>query len=503
MAGRKEEIRVEVHNEDEEAKAEEEHNDAYEEEVTAIKHNWKFVEEFINNISKKQEESTGETRKAINEAMEGMKRLASVQREREMRDEDRKRKEETSEDEESDSTDVEEKIWKEKVREEMKKEPKEEEINNGMISTLLSRIDNRRIIELEEFNEEVEDLHNYIEKFESYYEDNYKGGRVAWAKELEKYLTGGPLEELKIIQQGERSYEKIKERLLQWYDGQRTARKELSRKRFGEAKKNEEETMVAYSIRLLSLHRMAFPKRDSETSNTLIYKIRNAGTAQFKQMADMWILGERMRDKRINFKQIQKLARVYEEETKRRNDGEETKIIKINITQPQEKITSNQYQSAATGYTTKTNLNSQGQYHREPYSTTRPNQNQPFRYNNWQQQNPYQRQQNFQQQNRIQIPRAPPMHFNKACDFCGKIGHMQENCRKKLGTCFICGKRGHIARECWKSRNRDQQPQFRAGSLPPNRGFTGRRRHASEGYQGMRTEQPFLNCQPLDQPRDY
>ena len=34
------------------------------------------------------------------------------------------------------------------------------------------------------------------------------------------------------------------------------------------------------------------------------------------------------------------------------------------------------------------------------------------------------------------------------CHFCGRFGHMEKDCRRKLGTCLRCGKAGHQARDC-------------------------------------------------------
>jgi len=34
------------------------------------------------------------------------------------------------------------------------------------------------------------------------------------------------------------------------------------------------------------------------------------------------------------------------------------------------------------------------------------------------------------------------------CHHCGRFGHMEKDCRRKLGLCLRCGKGGHIARDC-------------------------------------------------------
>ena len=45
----------------------------------------------------------------------------------------------------------------------------------------------------------------------------------------------------------------------------------------------------------------------------------------------------------------------------------------------------------------------------------------------------------------------------KKCHFCGKFGHLQANCRNRLGSCFGCGERGHFRRDCTNNSNRGRQ----------------------------------------------
>ena len=44
----------------------------------------------------------------------------------------------------------------------------------------------------------------------------------------------------------------------------------------------------------------------------------------------------------------------------------------------------------------------------------------------------------------------------RKCNFCGKVGHLVKDCRKKKakmnGGCFSCGETGHMAKDCPKKR---------------------------------------------------
>ena len=48
----------------------------------------------------------------------------------------------------------------------------------------------------------------------------------------------------------------------------------------------------------------------------------------------------------------------------------------------------------------------------------------------------------------------------RKCNFCGIVGHVIQDCRKKkmkMGACFQCGDTGHISKNCPKKQG--QAPQ--------------------------------------------
>ena len=53
----------------------------------------------------------------------------------------------------------------------------------------------------------------------------------------------------------------------------------------------------------------------------------------------------------------------------------------------------------------------------------------------------------------VRFPAGEP----RTCHFCGKFGHLQANCRNRLGSCFGCGERGHFRRDCTNNGNRGGQ----------------------------------------------
>ena len=74
------------------------------------------------------------------------------------------------------------------------------------------------------------------------------------------------------------------------------------------------------------------------------------------------------------------------------------------------------------------------------------------------QQQQYQPQQYYPQQHGI-FRRPPPqlLSRNMQCTYCGRLGHQENNCRKKLNTCFLCGSSEHHFYQC--NFNRDRAPE--------------------------------------------
>jgi hypothetical protein len=61
-------------------------------------------------------------------------------------------------------------------------------------------------------------------------------------------------------------------------------------------------------------------------------------------------------------------------------------------------------------------------------------------------------------------PRAPyvdeMVNFDARCSFCDRMGHIVNNCRKRLKQCFICGSPNHFVSRCPR-RDRDNAASVR------------------------------------------
>ena len=82
------------------------------------------------------------------------------------------------------------------------------------------------------------------------------------------------------------------------------------------------------------------------------------------------------------------------------------------------------------------------------------------------------------------------------CNFCGRIGHIEQGCKSKLKTCFICGQDGHFFKNCALNHREVQRSQsvqppqmHQVRGRPPSRSS----RVSHDGHQILRQ----LNRQPL------
>ena len=74
------------------------------------------------------------------------------------------------------------------------------------------------------------------------------------------------------------------------------------------------ESMLLYSNRLLTLFKLAFPKKSYKASDTLITKFRQTIPRDFKSIIDNQVYSYKLRDELITWEIIKKCARIYDAE---------------------------------------------------------------------------------------------------------------------------------------------------------------------------------------------
>ena len=317
-------------------------------------------------------------------------------------------------------------------------------LKNDTFELLLGRLDSRAVLELERYDEDGEmDLEEYIQGFEQHFKTYYRGDKQLWLGELEKLLTGRAKEELKILRKGERSYEKVKRGLIEWYNGGKKDRREKAKQEFQMAGVDTGETMVAFCRRLARLFRKAYPGKDIQGSRVILMKYLNSVPENIRQVIENQIVAKKMGGDRITFKEAENCTQIFEE-SRKGIKVEQEKIIKINIGQTE----TNKFVRPSYGANIDKGWeNENWNEHRMEFKTERNNWGRndrgKFDGHSWRGRN----------QRGKGWSRPPPQV--DYCNFCRKFGHAEDRCRRRLGQCYVCGGRNHVAKDCFRGQNRD------------------------------------------------
>lgn len=344
---------------------------------------------------------------------------------------------------------------------------------NNILTKLIMKMDNRKIPELEKFDEDMNmELCEYLDMFEEHYSENFRGGKHFWLNELKKYLSGSLLESYTSIRQTENKYGKVKIKLIQWYEDEKESRKKKSKRKYENVQMRAGESLLMYSNRLLSLFKKAYPRKSHETSNKLIDKFQQTVPRNVKHKLENQILHYKLHNKRLTFKKLQKFAGILDLNSNPVSDEESDNrdIVKINLSRPD--------------YVKKSWQNN----------------------NNWENKRPVYTTNNFNVSGKI--PSVGNENNYKTCDYCKRFGHTYEKCRKRLRLCFKCGKPGHFSTNCWFNKNQNEQrSNVRQQSVSPRKGkivYHNQRSRSHQVYNRNETQvgKQDLNSQPPVQSRE-
>ena len=359
---------------------------------------------------------------------------------------------------------------------------------------MLRNLDFHSVPQLETFNETSgQDLVKYLSKFEYYCQENFKGKRYLWINELERHLSGRVLEALQSLHQFGDNYDEVKSKLLIWYKDEWEIRKAKARKKFESARPKPKESFYIFSNRLETLYKIAYPKNRPESSNTLIQQFRASVSKKMRSVLSSQILSFKLKGRKFQWKEVQQCARLFDlersmnksDEGSSDEDKPKPKEIMINVGQKpaQREFNSDRgnLDLVQPGYSERSRVFK----NTSRYPVPRPYKTQDFQpSNNFQHGNrsavshqsrlrfpnpnyqtnyePKFQRSSFRQNrprfaHQFQFRKTPPIESARTCHFCGKFGHLQANCRNRLGSCFGCGERGHFRRDCTNNGNRGGQ----------------------------------------------
>jgi len=313
-------------------------------------------------------------------------------------------------------------------------------------------IDNRQVPKMEKYKDDSgQDLIRYLNKFENYCRDTYKGSQDLWLNELECLLSGETLNNFLVFRDQHDGYRSVINKLTRWYQGTEERRMERYRKKFENARPTKGESLFMFSMKLEHSFTLAYPRKDFKNSEALKQQFLNVIPNHIKYVIKGIILKQKIEKKIVDWEFVQTCAKEIDalEET---DSGESTnehngrKEVIINLSQQN-------------GYYKNTNRTGVQQNQHQQNGRTFDRSQSRNRFGNREtSRNGY----NAFRDTTGNRPRVP------MCYYCKRFGHMASDCRVLLGKCLLCGLNGHFVDKC------PQNNRARTENAPNDRYQRGR-----------------------------
>ncbi len=327
-------------------------------------------------------------------------------------------------------------------------------------SSILEKLDNRKVPDIEVFSEESGlSLRKYLQKFEDYCIQNFKGSRDSWIGELERHLQDRALKAFRSLHDVSDTYDSIKEKLCDWFHDLRDVRKEEHKSLFKKARPDTAESMYLYSTRLERLYKRAYPKRNTTTSRELREKFATSAPKRFRKILQSQIMTCKIKEEPVQWKMLQKCARHFDIEQERKRNRDESSSeceMTVNLCGGKRMKDATMQHDAASSS--------------QPVNVTGACELSPFERSG--RRAPEHQHTQRQEEARWYAHVNPPVSAgnNEACAFCGRMGHTSNECRSRLKQCFVCGSANHFLRDCPNRREHRNRPaQTRSLSQPASR----------------------------------
>ena len=290
------------------------------------------------------------------------------------------------------------------------------------LTDILSKFDRRTVPRPEPYD--MASGHNFIdflELFEEYCTNSYCGSSRLWVGELGRLLDGDMAVAFNALRSPSDSYEDIKAKLCQWHSESGDLRIKERKKNFSEAMRHSSETTRLYAARLEKLFKLAYPRKNIDSSRTLRDKFcKTVPSALQQQISMMRNVGLSMQKSDISWPTIIVLAGAFDRENCASVYEGGSSSVFVGAVSSRISVSDAMTQYDTRGSSTwPTN---------QTERTSRPTSRGPSSERGG--------------------SRNAASSRNKTCFYCKKVGHIKEECRRLKGLCLGCGSPDHIISNC-------------------------------------------------------
>ena len=333
-------------------------------------------------------------------------------------------------------------------------------------------------------------LREFLTDFDNYFSVKYDGNERQKSQLLGNHLEGPAKRAFEAVDGARMNYSLLKPELLSWYVGERTSLRRKSESEFRKARIMPSDSFKIFALRLERLAAIAFPESLADCERQLCRKFRQAVPDQFKRVLaegerSLALHGNR---KKLNWDGIVKLAESEDRHQRERredmsSENETDDGVSVWYSRPTRTVFDSEESDHPGRPRKRVSFENNNRYQRFDSPPSRSvsslrgspfNRGGPSRGNGSPRDNVSPRGNSSPRENfsargspsfQVSSPpsrgrrvfsnqrRSPPV-----CDWCGKIGHVEDDCWMKSGACLSCGNPNHLRDDCPK--NRDERTNF-------------------------------------------